>query len=459
MAKRKITKGSAKANLGRTYRLAPTKDQSVKMTEWGHTARALYNIALAQRETMWGWRKTSVDKQVQFHSLAEARQDFDWIADLPSAAGQDVLRHLHRAYLNWWNPDHPADHPTRKKRNGHLSFSLPNDATDVRHVNRKWSEVWVPKLGWVRFRRHRPLNGVVRGATFAYSPGSGWSVSFGVAAKPIIAPHSTKAPVGVDFGVACSAFLSSEQTPRLMDSTLNEGERRRLTGLERRSARQLAFAEKHNGGTYSHRLRKTSQEIARLRALQARRRNDFTHKLTNDLAKNHGIVGIENLSVKNMTASAKGTVASPGTNVTAKSGLNRGILDNVPYERSRQLAYKVERFGSVLVKVPPKNTSRRCSTCEVVDPENRPGCGRAFACVACGFQDHADHNAACNIETLAIALASANAKRTVGPTGGRLNGRTHNSTGRHQPSRVRKNAGASVKSNGTEQSGPECRVA
>ena len=76
-------------------------------------------------------------------------------------------------------------------------------------------------------------------------------------------------------------------------------------GLERRKARPVTFAKKHNGGKYSRRLRKTSA-ISGMKARQARRRLDFTHQLTTDLAKNHGWVGIENLNVKGMTAGAKG---------------------------------------------------------------------------------------------------------------------------------------------------------
>jgi putative transposase len=138
-----------------------------------------------------------------------------------------------------------------------------------------------------------------------------------------------------------------------------------------------------------------------LRARQARRRLDFTHKLTTDLAKSHGWVGIEDLRAKNMTHSAKGTTLAPGRGVKAKSGLNRGILDNTPYERRRQLAYKAPRFGSELRVVPAHGTSQTCSACGMRDPRNRPGCGRVFACTSCGHQAHADHNASAVIEARA----------------------------------------------------------
>jgi putative transposase len=210
---------------------------------------------------------------------------------------------------------------------------------------------------------------------------------------------------GVDFGVACSAYVSTEAAPRLMPPTLTEGERRRLLGLERRKARQVRWAKRYNRGGYSGRLRRTVAEIARLRARQARRRADFTHKLTTDLAKRHGWVGIEDLRVTSMTASARGTIEQPGSNVRAKAGLNRAVLDNTPGERRRQLAYKAPRFGSELRLVPPQATSNTCATCGHRDPASRPGCGRVFACTGCGHQAHADANAARNIEQLAAGRA------------------------------------------------------
>jgi putative transposase len=264
--------------------------------------------------------------------------------------------------------------------------------------------VRLPKLGWMRFRLSRPLGGVVRNATITKDP-LGWHVSFGVATAAEMASPNNLPGCGVDFGVACSAFVSDEREPRLLPSTLTAGQSRRLLGLERRRNRQIIWAKKHNGGRYSNRLRRTISEIAKLRAAQARRRQDFTHRLTTDLAKNHGWVAVEDLRVKAMTGSAKATREEPGRNVRAKAGLNRAVLDNAPYERRRQLAYKASRFGSELRLVRPAGTSQRCSVCGVRDPGSRPGCGRLFGCTACGHVEHADLNAARNIYNLAAGQA------------------------------------------------------
>jgi putative transposase len=389
---------------GRRYRAYPTPGQAGRLAGWGHSCRAVWNLALEQRRFAWHQRGRTVRSAGQCRHLTEARADLPWLADLPAQSAQQVLRQLDRAYDNWWNPEHPAQAPTYRKRTGGLSVPFPGQAVQVRTCSRRWAEVRLPKLGWVRFRLSRPLGGMVRNATIAKDP-LGWHVSFGVATATQPAPPNGLPGCGVDFGVACSAFVSDEQEPRLMPSTLTAGQRRRLLGLERRKARQITWAKKHNAGRSSNRLGRTINEIARLRARQARRREDFTHKLTTDLAKNHGWGAVEDLRAKSMTRSGKGTQKEPGSNVRAKAGLNRAILDNAPYERQRQLAYKAPRFGSELRLVRPAFTSQTCSGCGVRDAESRPGCGRVFACTACGHVEHADRNAARNIHNLAAGQA------------------------------------------------------
>jgi putative transposase len=394
----------AKADTGRRYRAYPTPQQAERLAGWGHSCRAVWNLAVEQRQYLYRHRGVTLRADTQGVQLTRARGELPWLADLPAQSAQQVLRQLDRAYDNWWNPQHPAGPPTFKKRHSRLAVPFPGQAVKVHKLSRKWAQVWLPKVGWVRFRLSRPLGGVVRNATVSRD-GLGWHISFGVATGAGPARPNGLPGCGVDFGVACSAYVSDESSPRLLPPTLTVGGQRRLHGLERRMARQVRWAKRHNRGRYSRRLRRTIAEIARLRARQARRRLDFTHNLTTELAKRHGWVGIEDLRVKGMTRSAKGTVAQPGRNVRQKAGLNRAVLDNAPYERRRQLTYKAPRYGSELRLVPPAFTSQRCSACGHRDPRSRPGCGRVFACTACGHQAHADHNAARNIERIAAGLA------------------------------------------------------
>ena len=90
----------------------------------------------------------------------------------------------------------------------------------------------------------------------------------------------------------------------------------------------------------SKRQCRTHEQIAELRARQARRREDWLHKITTDLAKSHGVVIVEGLRIQNLTRSARGTIEHPGSNIRAKAGLNRSILGMAWGKAGRMLAYK-----------------------------------------------------------------------------------------------------------------------
>jgi len=90
-------------------------------------------------------------------------------------------------------------------------------------------------------------------------------------------------------------------------------------------------------------------------------RKDFVHQSSKDISKNHAVVFVEDLQVQNMSASNRGTKAKPGKRVAQKSGLNRSILDASPFELRRQLEYKTQWSGGLLVSVPPGFALLACS--------------------------------------------------------------------------------------------------
>jgi putative transposase len=395
-----------RANTALRFRLYPTIGQAERLMSWSHVCRAVWNTALAQR--IWAYRSAqrvilrAVDQCIE---LTQARTEHGWLRDLPAQCAQQVLRQLDDAYTKFWNPNHRAGHPAFKRKAHRQGITFPGQAVQVRRVSRRTAQVRLPKLGWVRFRLSRPIDGTVRNATVSRD-GLGWHVAFGVhQPEPAEPPVHAGLPVGVDLGVACSVFLSTEHSERQRPDTLTVGETKRLRGLERRKARQLTYAKKHNGSKYSNRLRKTIAQISAVKARQARRRADWNHKLTADLAHSHGLVAVEDLRVSSMVRSAKGTVDQPGRNVRQKAGLNRSIADQGWFEIRRQLGYKTRRHGGVLVAVPAPGSSQICNRCGVRDPESRQRCGRLFACTWCGHTEHADRNAALNILDRALCTA------------------------------------------------------
>ncbi|MBD0855606.1 hypothetical protein CU042_03150 [Corynebacterium striatum] len=121
-------------------------------------------------------------------------------------------------------------------------------------------------------------------------------------------------------------------------------------------------------------------------------RDGFVHQITAELARNYALIGIEDLNVKGMTRSARGTVDAPGTNVRAKSSLNRRMLEGIPGEFRRQLEYKTKRTGAALEVIDRfYPSSKTCSRCGWKN-ENLSLSNRQFTCLECGLSLDRDHN-------------------------------------------------------------------
>lgn len=145
--------------------------------------------------------------------------------------------------------------------------------------------------------------------------------------------------------------------------------------------------------------------LRRVTAKTSATRKQWAHKQAARLTSSYAIIGVEDLSVKNMTASAKGTVESPGKGVAAKSGLNRAILNTGWSQFRHLLTEKAVRSGSRVIAVPPAYTSQTCPGCSHVTAGNRRSQAE-FKCVACGYRGNADVVGAMNIKALALAAAS-----------------------------------------------------
>lgn len=188
-------------------------------------------------------------------------------------------------------------------------------------------------------------------------------------------------PIGLDLGITDRLTLSDG---RSVERRLTDGDR--IKALQRRISR----CKRNSGGQ-----RKLYRQLARLKFREAVRNRNECHRITTDLVRRHSLIAVEDLAIRNMVRSARGTVEEPGTNVKAKSGLNRSITEQTWGMLVGQLEYKSGWAGAKLVKVEAAYTSQTCSGCGVVDSGSRNG--KRFDCIDCGLSLDADINAAKNI--------------------------------------------------------------
>ncbi|GAB3810235.1 RNA-guided endonuclease InsQ/TnpB family protein [Micromonospora zhanjiangensis] len=380
---------------GRRYLLAFTPDQAAYAGRVGAACRSVWNTALEQRRE-YRRRGAFISYVEQARQMAEAKKDPDcaWLAEAPSPTLQQTLRDLDRAcreHGTWrvrWR--------TRARTAPSFRFPDPNHIA-VRRLNRRWGEVRLPKFGPVRFRWTRPIGGTIRNATVSRDGGR-WYISFCVEDGVTEAVPNGKPPVGVDRGVAVAVATSDGD---MMDREfVTPGEAKRVKRLQQRLARSLRT---HGRNRRSGRRDATRAQIGRLNARIRARRADFAAQTAVRLVRGHGLVAVENLRVRNMTASAKGTIERPGRNVRQKAGLNRAILAKGWGGFLLKVEHAARYHGATVVKVNPAFTSQTCNACKHVARESRES-QAVFRCAACGHQDNADVNAAKNILAAGLAV-------------------------------------------------------
>jgi putative transposase len=383
------------------YRLNPTPAQQAVLADHCGHARYVWNLAVEQHQHWHPGRKSAPGYLEQCRQLTAARAAQPWLAAGSQTVQQQALRDFAQAMAAFFDPDNPARRPTWRKAGRNEGFRITGRRGrqwDVRRLNRKTGQVWVPKAGWVRFRWSRPVPPGVKSYRVTMDRAGRWHLAFAVVPEPIPAPGNGQV-VGIDRGVTVSAALS---TGELLHAP-------RLTGPERRRVRRLQrkLARARRG---SNRRGQVKHAIARLKARESDRRKDWAEKASTGIARRFDLIRVEDLKIGNMTRSAKGTAGDPGRCVRAKAGLNREIMRSCWGLLVRRLADKAP--GRVQ-KIKPAFTSQRCSACREVDADSRESQAR-FVCTACGYACNADVNAAINIAA-GHAVTARGGFRDAGP--------------------------------------------
>ncbi len=366
------------------YRLHPTPAQQAVLREHCTHARYIWNLAVEQHSHWHPGRKGAPGYLEQCRQLTQARAEHPWLAAGSQTVQQQALRDFAQAMTAFFDPANPAGRPSWRKAGRDEGFRIVGRRGrqwDVRRVSRKVGQVWVPKAGWVRFRWSRAVPEGAKSYRVTMDRAGRWHVAFAAVPDPIPAPGNSEV-VGIDRGVAVSAALSTGEL--LSVPGLTAQERKRLRRLERKLSRARRGSERR--GRVRH-------AIARLRARESDRRKDWAEKASTGIARRFEVIRVEDLQIKAMTRSAKGTPENPGRNVSQKAGLNREILRSGWGLLVRRLE---EKAPGRVEKIKPALTSQRCSACGQVDRDSRKS-QAVFRCTACGFACNADVNAAINI--------------------------------------------------------------
>ncbi|EKA0954195.1 TPA: IS200/IS605 family element transposase accessory protein TnpB [Escherichia coli] len=367
------------------FRLEPTPEQSQRLRQLCGCARFVWNLGLAEIKRILdsGEKLPSAFELNRMITVWKKMPEYIFLQDAYTDNLQQKLKDLHTAWKRCFDKKLAAKAPVWKRKNdGRDSIRFVNFEKYCCLENRR---VKLPSgLGWVKFRQSQRVNGKIKNATISQLAGQ-WYISFQVEIETAEANHTSTTIVGLDAGVAKLATLSDGTVFEPVNSFPKN--QKKLSRLQRQLSRKVKF---------SNNWQKQKRKIQRLHSCIANIRRDYLHKVTTTISKNHAMIVIEDLKVKNMSKSAAGTFSQPGRNVRAKSGLNRSILDQGWYEMRRQLEYKQLWRGGHVEAVNPAYTSQRCSCCGHTGKANRRTQSK-FECKACGYAENADVNAARNI--------------------------------------------------------------
>ena len=370
------------------FQLTPNGQQTRQMSRFAGSCRFIFNKALALQKE---WYQTDPKTKFSYVKLANLlpswKQEFTWLRESPSQALQHALKDLERAYQNFFAKR--TAFPKFKKKGVSDSFRYPQGVKLDQANNR----IFLPKLGWMRYRNSREVLGAIKNVTVSLAAGR-WFVSIQTE-REVEIPTPTGGMVGIDMGIARFATLSDGSFVEPVNSF------KRHQDALRKAQQALSRKVK-----FSRNWLKAKKKVQKLHHRIANIRRHFLHQTSSRISKNHAIVCIEDLQVKNMSKSAAGTTEQQGKNVRAKSGLNRSILDQGWGEFRRQLDYKLAWNGGHLIAVPPQNTSRTCPSCGHVSANNRQTQAK-FACVQCGYENHADVVGAINVLKRGQAILAA----------------------------------------------------
>lgn len=364
------------------YELQPDGEQARALRKIAGACRFVFNKALALQKENHEAGNKFIGYVPMAKKLTEWRNSTEtpWLKEAPCHPLQHALKDLERAYKNFFAKR--ADFPRFKRKGGSSSFRFP-DPTQIK-LDESNSRIFLPKLGWIRYRKSRDVKGELRNVTITNS-GKKWFISIQTEREVSLPKRTATTAIGIDVGITRFATMNDGSYIAPLNSFKKH--QQRLRQYQRRMSRKVKF---------SSNWKKAKAKVQKIHTGIVNARKDFLHKITTTISKNHALVCVEDLQVSKMSKTAAGTKEQPGIRVRQKTRLNRSILDQGWWGFRSQLEYKLEWNGGILLSVPPQNTSLSCPSCEHISEENRKTQAQ-FECIKCRYRNNADVVGAMNI--------------------------------------------------------------
>jgi putative transposase len=373
---------------GFRFRLNPTDGQRQLSSQFAGASRFLYNRGLAQRKQVYEETGKSISYFEQNNELVALKKEeaTSWLRQIHSQVLQQALKNLDTGFNNFFQnlkKGRKPGFPRFKCKGIRDSFRYPQG------VHIEGDQVYLPKIGYVRFRKSREIEGILKQTTVTRE-GTEWYVSFSCEIEipdPISAAISEEKAIGIDMGLKSFATTASGpnniakyiENPRFFTQYLP-----RLRVLSRRLSKKVKGSKN---------WLKAKLQLSKLHARIRHCREDFAHKLSTEIIKSHDIICVEGLDIASLLE-------------TGTRSLSRSIADASWRFFLRSLAYKAKEKGKYFVETGKYFPSTQ--TCSSCGRRQKMGLGeRVYRCGNCSMEIDRDLNSAIVEKTAGMSVLKA----------------------------------------------------
>ena len=370
------------------YRLYPSKLQKRQLSAILRTCCWLYNQFLEERKKRWETDKAHVSCFEQIKSLPARKKQDPLLRQVHSQVLQNIPKRLDEAFQGFFRRAKRGETPGFPRFRPHQRYSsitFPQVETGGCKITED-GFLAVSKIGNVKMRLHRPLEGIPKTATIKRTPTGKWFVTFSCEWEPTPLPADDKA-VGIDMGVRIFAEFSDDHKP-IQNPKFFKQEQKALAKAQRQLAKQAKGTRERA---------KARKAVARVYERMTWRRSDFAHQESRKLVNEYGALFVEDLAVQSLLQKEDSCPAK-----------NRGIADAAWRQFITLLSVKAEWAARTLVQVNPAYTSKRCSACGHIHKDLEDE--EIFVCPVCNHCEHRDKNAAKNIFVLGTQYVRASSE-------------------------------------------------